>query len=128
MELTYTNRLTGLDPDRAWANGRFFTSCRSGVKRVFLDGNFPDIRLAYEAIGVPVEQYQRPDIAPIEKAPEVSAAGVVIPAGWRDLPWTKPAEPGGMTLRGLVSQVGGKAVNKADAIEIIEAAVTRGDD
>lgn len=127
MELTYTTRLTGLDPTRIWANGRFFTSCRSGVTRVFLDGNFPDIRLAYESIGVPVEQYERP-MTVIEPAPPVSAAGVSIPHNWRDLPWTKPAEPGGLTMRGLVSQVGGKAVNKADAIEIIEAAIARGDD
>lgn len=125
MELIYTNRLMGLDPAKVWANGRFFTSCRSGVTRVFLDGNFPDIRLAYEAIGVPVERYE-PE--PIEEPPPVSAAGVDIPADWRDLPWTRAAEPGGLTMRGLVSQIGGKAVNRADAIEIIEAAIARGDD
>lgn len=39
---------------RVWMNARYFTKPVSGAVSVFLDGDFPAIRTAYEAKGVRV--------------------------------------------------------------------------
>lgn len=44
-------RFTG---PRQWKNGRHFQGVTEGAKAVFLDGDFPAIRKAYEAAGVVV--------------------------------------------------------------------------
>jgi hypothetical protein len=59
IELIYSQQSTDYIPGRAYSNPRFFTSPRSGVSKVFLVGDWPDIRAAYENLGVPVEQIGR---------------------------------------------------------------------
>jgi hypothetical protein len=56
IELIYSQQATDFMEGRAYSNPRFFSSPRSGVSKVFLVGDWPDIREAYEAIGVPVER------------------------------------------------------------------------
>lgn len=122
MELTYTARWTGFERGKRYANPRFFSTPRRGVTRVYIEGNWPNVVKAYEAMGVPVEVVS--DAPPMpEPLPPISASGVEIPANWRDLPWSRPSEPGGMTLRGLVKAIGGTAVNSAEARELIERAI-----
>lgn len=50
---------------------------------------------------------------------------IAIPDVWRDLPWMKPVEKGGPTLKNLATQfadtLGRSVVTKADAISAVEA-------
>ena len=45
-----------------------------------------------------------------------------IPDDYERLPWSRPARPGGLTLRGLVKELGGTAINRDQALEVIRAA------
>lgn len=135
IELIYSQQSTDYIPGRAYSNPRFFTSPRSGVSKVFLVGDWPDIRAAYENLGIPVERLdaseaerQAPAI-PLSAAPPRATAedpgSVVIPEGWEALPWSRPGEDG-LTLRGLASSVSPAPVlNKAEAAAAIEAELIR---
>lgn len=41
---------------RQWRNGRLFQTIVPSATAVFLDGDFPAVRRAYEAAGVPVHE------------------------------------------------------------------------
>jgi len=69
-----------------------------------------------EIEGEPAVEIDVPPPAPVH---------VGIPDDYRDLPWSRPAEPGGMTLRGLVKELGGTAINRDQALEVIAAAKER---
>ena len=56
IELIYSQQATDFAEGRAYSNPRFFSSARSGVSKVFLVGDWPNIQAAYEAMGVPVER------------------------------------------------------------------------
>lgn len=112
MEITYTTRMTGYEPGKRYANARYFTGTKRGVSRVVLDGSFPRIREAYEQAGVPVVSAAEAQAIPAPNAVE-------IPDDWQSLPWSRPADPGGLTLRSLVKALGKQAVNRAEALEVI---------
>jgi hypothetical protein len=135
IELIYSQQSTDYIPGRAYSNPRFFTSPRSGVSKVFLVGDWPDIRAAYENLGIPVERLDASEAErqasniPLAPAPARDAAedpgSVVIPEGWEALPWSRPGEDG-LTLRGLASLVSPAPVlNKAEAAAAIEAELIR---
>ena len=56
IELTYSQQSGDFIKGRAYSNPRFFTTPRNDVGKVFLVGDWPAIREAYEALGVPVER------------------------------------------------------------------------
>lgn len=133
--ILYSQQASGFIPGQAYANPRFFSSPRSGVSKVFLVGDWPDIRAAYENLGIPVERLDASEAErqasniPLAPAPVRPAAedpgSVVIPEGWEALPWSKPGEDG-LTLRGLASSVSPAPVlNKAEATAAIEAELIR---
>ena len=122
MKVTYTARRTGFDEGCAYAKPKFFSEPRRGVTEVVLDGDWPAVRSAYEALGVPVKRLGDNVIA----QPAPSEASVGVPDGWHDLPWSKPREPGGATLRGVVKSIGKVAVNSAEARAIIKEHVSNG--
>lgn len=135
IELIYSQQATDFIPGRAYSNPRFFTSPRSGVSKVFLVGDWPDIRAAYENLGVPVERLDASEAErqasniPLAPAPDRPAAedpgSVVIPEGWEALPWSKPGADG-LTLRGLASSVSPAPVlNKAEATAAINLELAR---
>ena len=135
IEIIYSQQATDFIPGRAYSNPRFFSSPRSGVSKVFLVGDWPDIRAAYENLGVPVERLDASEAErqasniPLAPAPVRPAAedpgSVVIPEGWEALPWSKPGDDG-LTLRGLASSVSPAPVlNKAEATAAIEAELAR---
>ena len=70
IELIYSQQATDFVKGRAYSNPRFFTSPRAGVSKVYLVGEWPEIRAAYEALGVPVERIDAVDVvaAPLETA------------------------------------------------------------
>ena len=53
MELIYTTRLTGFEPGKQYRNPTYFDRVEA-ADSVVLDGDFPAVRKAYEAVGVPV--------------------------------------------------------------------------
>lgn len=133
-ELVYSRQKRDFVQGRAYANPRLFTRPREDVTRVIVVGDYPNIVAAYEARGVEVERVGAPEAipgasAPIIKAPPpapINLGSVAIPDDWRDLPWSKPATGGGLTLRGLGSSVSPTPVlNKGQAAEAIEAELSR---
>jgi hypothetical protein len=138
FELVYSRQSTGFLPGVAYSNPRFFTSPREGVTKVYLVGDWPNIRAAYEARGVPVEQAEpgtkigdaagpKPVSAPRHLTPGVdpdTRAQTHIPDNWRELPWTGPADT--LTLRQLGALVSPTPVlRKAEAVAAIEAELER---
>lgn len=135
IEIIYSQQSTDFIAGRAYSNPRFFTSPRSGVSKVFLVGDWPNIRAAYENLGVPVERLDASGAErqaakiPLAPAPARATAedpgSVVIPDGWESLPWSKPG-PDGLTLRGLASSISPVPVlNKAEAIAAIDDELAR---
>ena len=122
MKITYSAQRTGFDHRKAYANPRYFDGVvMPEVTAVEIVGDWPAVEKAYRAAGVPVT-YAGADDAPepVAKIPE-AVREVYIPPDWRELPWSKPREVGGLTLRTLVKAIGATAVNRGDALEAIEA-------
>lgn len=129
IELIYSRQASDFVEGKAYSNPRFFSTPREGVSKVFIVGDYPNIRKAYEARGVPVVQLgDAPAAAPLSTAkPPASLtpgladgerAKVEIPTDWRGLSWPK--------LRGLGSQFSNEPVlNKAGATAAIEAEIAR---
>lgn len=129
IELIYSQQADGFVEGRAYSNPRFFSTPRQGISKVFLVGDWPAIEAAYKAMGVPVERLDAaPRSAPVIAIPPPKTGenpgAVIIPDGWRDLPWSKGN--GGLTLRGLASSVSATPViNSAGAVTAIEAELKR---
>lgn len=132
-ELIYSRQDGDFIQGRAYSNPRFFSTPRSDVSKVFIVGHYPNIREAYERLGVPVEQLdpsasvaQAAQAHPegIVGAPLEQRAAVAIPEDWRDLKWTAPADQ--LSLRQLGALVSDTPVlKKADAIAAVEAELKR---
>lgn len=56
LEIIYSQQASDFIEGRAYSNPRYFTTPRSNVSKVFIVGDWPAVREAYEALGVPVEQ------------------------------------------------------------------------
>jgi len=61
---------------RQWRNGRLFQAVEPKAKAVFLDGDFPAVRRAYEAAGVPVSTFA-PD--PLDHDGDGAMGGAAAP-------------------------------------------------
>jgi hypothetical protein len=123
IELIYSDQTSDFVPGRAYSNPRFFTSARSGVSKVFLVGQWPNIESAYLARDVPVEHLDiAPRAEPLIAVPppktDVDAGNVAIPDDWAGLAWPK--------LRALASSVSAAPIiNSAGARAAIEAELAR---
>lgn len=138
LELIYSQQSGGFVDGRAYSNPRFFSTPREGVEKVYLVGDWPKIRAAYEALGVPVEQLDA-DAAQARDAAPQAAVEILVPAltgeerdrfyipdDWRDLPWTRPEGGRDLTLRGLGAMFASEPViNKSHAVAAIEAELAR---
>lgn len=58
MQIIYGQSRPAHKGRRAWRNARLFDGVEPKATAVFLDGDYPRIRKAYEAAGVPVHQEQ----------------------------------------------------------------------
>lgn len=130
MEIVYARSMVPLAEGRKYQNPRFFTEPLAGASKVYLTEDLPKIADAYRAVGVevievnaePVSVYEPPTEAPMS---DDERAKVYVPDNWRDLPWAKPVDAG-LTLRGLAAVFADEPViNKAQAIEAIEAELGR---
>lgn len=131
-EIIYSQQSSDFIEGRAYANPKFFSTPRSGVKKVFVVGEWPNIVEAYEALGVEVESMDAGDasraeaVATLYVAPTLEErAAVEIPDGWADLEWARKGDAG-VTLRALANQVSdAPVINKEQAAEAIQAELDR---
>lgn len=111
----YTAQKRGLDPDKRYANPRFFSGRpKSGIRKVTVVGNWPVVVAAYEAVGADVTVVRTGEPA---KAPHGGrvADPADVPDNWRGLDWDGMRE-----VAGRVSDV--PAINRDEAVAMIEAA------
>lgn len=54
MELTYSNQLSGFDPEKRYRNPEHFDKPEAGVTSVLVIGHWPSVVDAYEAAGIDV--------------------------------------------------------------------------
>lgn len=138
FELIYSQQSTDYKPGAAYSNPRFFSTPRQGVSKVYLVGDWPKIRAAYEALGVevvrldadaamaqptPTEMRAAPaELTPV--APDRSA--VVIPDDWRELNYNRPKPDRDITQRAIAAQLSDEPIlNKEQAVQTIEAELQR---
>lgn len=136
-EILYAQTRHPMAAGRTQLNPRFFAATIEGATRVLILGDWPKIRAAYEALGVPVERLDEeaaiasPTVfeaaeALVQAVPADERASVYIPDDWRELGWTRPSEGRDLTLRGLAAMFSDAPVlNKAQAVEAIEAELER---
>lgn len=60
MELTYSAQKTDFDPDKRYRNPQYFDKPESGVTKVTVIGDWPNVADAYKATGVEVEVAKMP--------------------------------------------------------------------
>lgn len=126
FELVYSTQRSGFEKGRAYSNPRFFSGTpRSGVTKVIVVGNFPNVVAAYERVGVPVEVVKGPRMVgesagPAKMTAESSKANpdAEIPQAWSSLPWLE---------KRLLAQNFSKApvINGAQADEVIRGELQR---
>lgn len=124
IELIYSQQSSDYVPGRAYSNPRFFSTPRSGVSKVFVVGDWPNIVAAYEGIGVPVERLDAPPVAgaadvtkPVVKAVD-DPATVEIPGDWETMHWQK--------IRAIANALSSEPVkNGEEAREIVAAEMKR---
>lgn len=81
IELVYSTQHTDYIDGRAYSNPRFFSTPRSGVSKVLLVGDWPNVRAAYEALGIPVE---RVDAETVTEEPKAAYAPAPLAALIKD--------------------------------------------
>lgn len=91
IEIIYSQQSSDFIEGRAYANPRFFSTPRQGVTKVFIVGEWPKIRAAYEALGVQVEQLGE---APAAEAPVTAEPSSELAAKIRAMP--KARKPKGV--------------------------------
>lgn len=126
-EAIYSRERHPLMEGRLYRNPRFFDGIEQGVKRVLIDGDYPEITAAYVAAGVPVSRIDPLTVTgPATLLPPHEPGAIVIPEDWRELAWTQKAGEDGTSLRALASAISDAPVtNKADAFEVIEGELAR---
>ena len=55
MELIYTTRTKGFEPGKKYRNPRFFAGPEKGAKAVVIEGRWPEVEQAYNAIDADVK-------------------------------------------------------------------------
>lgn len=55
MEVTYTSRSDNFEDGVSYRNPYYFDFVEGGVTSVILDGDFPEVKAAYEAAGIEVK-------------------------------------------------------------------------
>ena len=127
MELVYADHRNATSAGRVHLNPRLFNGVpEDGATKVYLFGEWPQIALAYRAMGVEViEARPKPDHpeppppAPVFSEPEPKARDwSLLPDDWRDMTWQE--------LRALAKDAGkGWVINRGAAVEAVEAAILR---
>lgn len=59
MELIYTTRTTGFEPGKKYRNPRFFAGPERAAKSVVIEGDWPQVKAAYEKREVDVKVVER---------------------------------------------------------------------
>lgn len=59
MEVTYTSRSDNFEDGVSYRNPYYFDFVEGGVTSVILDGDYPEIKEAYEAAGIEVKSVEK---------------------------------------------------------------------
>ncbi|MNY01605.1 hypothetical protein D3C86_1341460 [compost metagenome] len=79
MQIVYGQSRPARLGHRQWRNGRLFQAVEPGATAVFLDGDFPAVRRAYVAAGVPV--HDGLDVPkPLRRARKAKPVAPIAPA------------------------------------------------
>lgn len=130
-EITYSRQKTDFIEGRLYSNPRFYSAPKSGVTKVLLVGDWPQIEADYKALGIPVEHVEEatvtaapdatPLVRPVDIFPTLTAddrAKVEIPDDWREMH--------GQSIRSLGTKLADYPIlNKDQAIPVIEAELER---
>lgn len=121
MKLFYSRNAERAPKGAKYRNPRFFQGVEDKASVVYLDGDYPEIEAAYVSNDVPVIRLDAASPAAVEAVNYPGADPVVIPADWRDLPWSQPADERGYSLRGVAALVSDSPIrSKEDAVTAIE--------
>lgn len=114
MNLIYTCRSEGFEPGGHYRNPRYFQGPEKGVASVLVEGDWPEVVEAYQALEIPVEVLQEEE--PGQAAQENSAQPSWLPSIPPDL---KQATPGVKAQRGkrLSAASSGKPQDKGDDLD-----------
>ncbi|WP_374419429.1 hypothetical protein [Chromobacterium sp.] len=79
MNLIYTSRTEGFDADGVYRHPRYFQGPEKGVASVLVEGDWPEIVAAYQALEVPVEVLEATPAAKAQRGRRLAAAGAGRP-------------------------------------------------
>lgn len=136
LEIVYSRQTHDYVKGRSYSNPRYFTTPRSGVTKVYVVGDWPNVVQAYKAAGVPVvvineeEAILTGELIPVTATDEEKLANepkannyghVEIPEDWRDMDWV-----GEHSMRKLATQLTDSHIlNKSQAMAVIAAELAR---
>jgi hypothetical protein len=130
--LVYTTKTSGLPAGYCYSNPRWFSTPRSGFAKVIVDGDYPEIVVAYKKIGVPVAhsgmskaeadaalEDEEPATETKQTEPERKTANDIdIPENYESLGWKE--------MRALAEQFSKeKIINKVQALKEIGDEIAR---
>lgn len=78
MELTYSNQLSGFDPEKRYRNPEHFDKPEAGVTSVLVIGHWPSVVDAYEAAGIDVSVKEAKRVQIIGAANQVELEKIIV--------------------------------------------------
>lgn len=149
VELVYSRQTSDYIEGRAYSNPRFYTTPRNDVRKVFIVGDYPEIKRDYERMGVEVEVIgEREALAGAKGAltgtaegpggrsltppaghkglPEDERGAVQIPDNWLELPYLPASEGDEDSMRAIAMLLTDEVIiNEEQAKVIIQAELDR---
>ncbi|KFF47186.1 hypothetical protein JH25_26280 [Pseudomonas sp. BRG-100] len=77
MELTYSNQLSGFDPEKRYRNPEHFDKPEAGVTSVLVIGHWPSVVGAYEAAGIDVSVKEAKQVQLVGAANQVELEKII---------------------------------------------------
>lgn len=78
MELTYSNQLSGFDPEKRYRNPEHFDKPEAGVTSVLVIGHWPSVVDAYEAAGIDVSVKEAKRVQIVGSANQVELEKIIV--------------------------------------------------
>ena len=107
MELTYSNKLQGFDPEKRYRNPEHFDKPEAGVSSVLVIGDWPSVVEAYEAVGIDVS---------VKEAKRVQIVGAANQTELEELIAALRAEQGSIQI--LVDGLGAGEIHPPESGEL----------
>ena len=111
MEVTYSAQRTGFEPGKVYLNPKYFEGVHPGATRVILIGDWPRVKAAYDAQGIPVySSYINEPVGTNNSLVEIPESPVLLAMLLSE-------------LRALIEQIdpAARVASKKDAIAFLES-------